>query len=75
MDDLLIITADHGADPTFSGYDHTRENVPVIIYGRNLKEPKKLDILNSMADIGATIADNFDLIKPFIGDSFLDKLK
>ena len=75
MDDLLIITADHGADPTFSGYGHTRENVPVIIYGRNLKEPKKLEILNSMGDIGATIADNFGLIKPFIGESFLDKLK
>ena len=75
MDDLLIITADHGADPTFSGYGHTRENVPVIIYGRNLKEPKKLEILNSMADIGATIADNFDVIRPFIGNSFLDKLK
>ena len=75
MDDLLIITADHGADPTFSGYDHTRENVPVIIYGRNLKNPKKLEILNSMADIGATIADNFGLIKPFIGESFLEKLK
>ena len=75
MDDLLIITADHGADPTFSGYDHTRENVPVIIYGRNLKEPKKLEILNTMGDIGATIADNFGLIKPFIGESFLDKLK
>ena len=74
-DDLLIITADHGCDPTFDGYDHTRENVPVIIYGRNLKEPKRLDILNSMADIGATIADNFELQKPFIGTSFLDKLK
>ena len=75
MDDLLIITADHGADPTFSGYGHTRENVPVIIYGRNLKEPKKLEILNTMGDIGATIADNFGVIKPFIGESFLDKLK
>lgn len=74
-DDLLILTADHGADPTFNGYGHTRENVPVIIYGRNLKEPKKLEILNSMADIGATIADNFELQKPFIGNSFLEKLK
>ena len=74
-DDLLIITADHGCDPTFDGTGHTRENVPVIIYGRNLKEPKKLEILNSMADIGATIADNFNVQKPFIGDSFLDKLK
>lgn len=74
-DDLLIITADHGCDPSFKGSEHTRENVPVIIYGRNLKEPKKLDILNSMADIGATIADNFEVNKPFIGTSFLDKLK
>lgn len=74
-DDLLIITADHGCDPTFSGYGHTRENVPVIVYGRNLKEPKKLEILDSMADIGATIAENFDVINPFIGTSFLDKLK
>ncbi len=74
-DDLLIITADHGCDPTFKGFDHTRENVPVIIYGRNLKEPKRLDILDSMADIGATIADNFQVNKPFIGKSFLDQLK
>lgn len=76
MDDLLIITADHGCDPTFKGFDHTRENVPVIIYGRNLREPKKLDILDSMADIGATISNNFEIDKPlFIGKSFLDKLK
>ncbi len=74
-DDLLIITADHGCDPTFDGTGHTRENVPVIVYGRNLKEPKKLDILDTMADIGATIADNFEVQKPFIGTSFLDKLK
>ena len=74
-EDLLIITADHGCDPTFKGTDHTRENVPVIIYGRNLKEPKKLAILDTMADIGATIADNFDVNKPFIGTSFLEKLK
>lgn len=74
-DDLLIITADHGCDPSFRGSEHTRENVPVIIYGRNLREPKKMDILNSMADIGATIAENFEVNKPFIGTSFLDKLK
>lgn len=74
-DDLFIITADHGCDPTYRGSDHTRENVPVIIYGRNLKEPKKLEILDSMADIGATIADNFEVGRPFIGTSFLEKLK
>lgn len=74
-DDLLIITADHGCDPTFQGTDHTRENVPVIIFGRNFKEPKKLEPLETFADIGATIAENFDIEKPLIGKSFLDKLK
>ena len=75
MDDLLIITADHGCDPTFKGTFHTRENVPVIIYGRNLKEPKRLEILESMADIGATIAENFEVSRPLIGKSFLEQLK
>jgi len=74
-EDLLIITADHGCDPTFKGTFHTRENVPVIVFGRNLKEPKRLDILDSMADIGATIAENFEANRPLIGKSFLDKLK
>ncbi len=74
-DDLLIITADHGNDPTFKGNSHTRENVPVILFGRDFKEPKRLEILNSMADIAATIADNFEVEKPEIGTSFLDDLK
>ncbi len=74
-DDLLIITADHGNDPTFTGTDHTRENVPVIVYSRLFKEPKKLPALNTFADIGATIADNFDVRKPTIGKSFLENLK
>lgn len=74
-DDLLIITADHGNDPTFTGNAHTRENVPVIIFSRKFKEPKKMDILESMADIAATIADNFEVEKPEIGTSFLNKLK
>ena len=75
MDDLLIITADHGNDPIFNGFSHTRENVPVIIYSRNFKEPKKLDPLSTLADIGASIAENFELPAPEIGESFLDKLK
>ena len=74
-DDLLIITADHGNDPTFGGNDHTRENVPVILFGRNFKTPTKLEPLQTMADIGATIAENFEIEKPEIGTSFLDKLK
>jgi len=74
-DDLLIITADHGNDPTFKGNSHTRENVPVIIYGRNFKEPGRLEPLETMGDIAATIADNFGVINPGMGTSFLDKLK
>lgn len=74
-EDLLILTADHGCDPTFPGNGHTRENVPVVIFGRNLREPKRLDILESMGDIGATIAENFGATQLLVGKSFLDKLK
>lgn len=74
-DDLLIITADHGNDPTFKGTDHTRENVPVIIYSRLFKHPKMLPVMNSLADIGATVADNFNVDKPMIGISYLDILE
>lgn len=74
IDDLLIITADHGNDPTFTGCDHTRENVPVIFYSRGFQEPKRLPVLDSIADIGATIAHNFDLERPEIGESILDEL-
>ena len=75
LDDLLIITADHGNDPTFKGNDHTRENVPVIIYSRNFKEPKRLKPFETFANIGATIADNFEVAAPAIGESILDELK
>ncbi len=74
LDDLLIITADHGNDPTFRGNDHTRENVPVIIYSRNFKEPKRLSPFETFANIGATIADNFEVESPEIGKSILDEL-
>jgi len=76
LDDLLIITADHGCDPTTPGSNHTRENVPVIIYSRMFKEPKQIEVLDTLADIGATILDVFDIEdKPWMGKSFLDKLK
>ena len=75
LDDLLIITADHGNDPTFKGNDHTRENLPVIIYSRNFKNPKRLPQFETLANIGATIADNFDLEKTEIGTSILDELE
>ncbi len=75
LDDLLIITADHGNDPTFPGNDHTRENVPVIIYSRNFKSPERIEPFETLANIGATIADNFDIDMPEIGESVLDDLE
>ncbi len=75
LDDLLIITADHGNDPTFEGRGHTRENVPVILYSRNFKEPKRMEPFDTFANIGATIADNFDVEMPEIGKSILDELE
>ena len=75
VDDLFIITADHGNDPTFKGNDHTRENVPLIFYCRNFKNPKRLEIQDTLAVIGATIADNFEITPPEIGTSILDELE
>ena len=75
IDDMLIITSDHGCDPTFENYNHTRENIPVLIYSRSFLESGQIDILDTLGDIGATIADNFDVEKPWIGTSFLNKLK
>lgn len=74
-EDLLIITADHGNDPTFRGTDHTREMVPVLVYNSNFDKALKLPILDTFADIGATIADNFNINRPNIGKSFLNRLK
>ena len=75
LDDLLIITADHGNDPTFEGNYHTRENVPVIFYSIGFSNPKKLSPLSSLGSIGATIADNFELEKTELGISVLDELE
>lgn len=75
-DDLLIITADHGNDPTYTGTDHTREKVPFIAYSPSMRENGKLDKVSTFAVIGATIADNFGVKMPenTIGTSILDKL-
>lgn len=74
FDDLLIITADHGNDPSYKGTDHTRENVPIIIYSKKIGNSLRLKELSSFADIGATIADNFNVNTQY-GDSFLDGIK
>ena len=75
-DDLLIITADHGNDPTYTGTDHTREKVPFIAYSPSMKNSGELESVSTFAVIGATIADNFDVKMPenTIGTSVLNKL-
>ena len=63
-DDLLIITADHGNDPTWTGTDHTREKIPLIMYSKSIKNGGYLDERTSFADIGASILKNFGIEKP-----------
>ncbi|WP_066193103.1 MULTISPECIES: phosphopentomutase [Gracilibacillus] len=74
-DDLLIITADHGNDPTHHGTDHTREYVPLLIYHQGITEGKNLPIRKTFADIGATIAENFAVKMPEYGTSFLKDIQ
>ena len=73
-DDLLMITADHGNDPTYKGSDHTREIVPLLIYSKNITNPHTLTDKESFGVIGATIADNFNVENPGIGKSILKEL-
>lgn len=77
QDDLLIITADHGNDPTYKGTDHTREKVTFIAYSPSMKNGGKLADEDTFAIIGATIADNFGVKMPdkTIGHSILNSLK
>ena len=76
-EDLLIITADHGNDPTYTGTDHTREQVPFIAYSPSMKGSGKLEDTDTFAVIGATVADNFNVQMPenTIGTSLLEQLK
>lgn len=72
-DDLTIITADHGNDPTFPGTDHTREYAPLLVYGKMARPGVNLGTRGSLADIGQTIAENFGL-KLSVGESFLHEV-
>ncbi|MGM0218698.1 phosphopentomutase [Enterococcus sp. AZ126] len=72
-DDLLLITADHGNDPTFPGTDHTREYVPLLVYSKKMTGQGSLP-QGHYADISATIAENFAVPKTENGESFLNKL-
>jgi phosphopentomutase len=76
-DDLLLITADHGNDPTYKGTDHTREKVPLLVYSPSIAHGRMLDERSSFADIGATILKNYALKKSdkMIGESIDEILK
>lgn len=73
-DDLIILTADHGNDPTFVGTDHTRENAPFIAYSPSLTKTGSLPPREGFGAIGATVAQNFGVELPLYGKSYLDEL-
>jgi phosphopentomutase len=74
LEDILFITADHGCDPTTKGTDHTREYVPLIIYGSQIREGNNLGTRSSFADIGQTLCELFELPDLAIGTSFLKEI-
>ncbi len=73
-DDVLIITADHGCDPTTESTDHSREYIPLIFYGKNIKAGNNLGILESFAYIGKTVVDFFDIENNLEGKSVKSKI-
>lgn len=72
--DVIMITADHGCDPGYKGTDHSREYIPLVLYGKNIK-PVNLGTRDCYSDIGKTIADMFGIKTDIAGESFIDKLK
>ena len=73
-EDILIITADHGCDPVTPSTDHSREYIPILVYGKRLKENVDLGIRETYADISATILDIFELEKLENGKSFKNEI-
>ena len=76
-DDLLLITADHGNDPTYTGTDHTREMVPLLAYSPSMEGSGRLETAESFGVIGYTAADNFEVRMPkdTIGSSLLERFR
>ncbi len=74
-DDMLIVTADHGCDPGFKGTDHTREYVPCMVYGKNLKSNVDLKTRSTFADMAATIGEYFGIEYRGDGESFLGEIQ
>jgi phosphopentomutase len=73
--DILILTADHGNDPSYKGSDHTREYIPLLVYGKGIEENVNLGTRQTFADIAATIAEILEIEKPLNGDSFYGLMK
>ncbi len=73
-DDILVLTADHGNDPTYPGTDHTREYVPVLITGEHVRKGVNLGVRSTFADLAATIADVFGVKRPSSGSSFKSQI-
>lgn len=74
-DDVIMITADHGCDPGYPGTDHTREYVPVLVYGEQIGENRNIGIRESFADIAATVLDMFGVDSKESGTSFWSQIK
>lgn len=73
-DDIVLVMADHGNDPTIGHSKHTREMVPLLVYGKNIK-PKSIGNRETLADVGATIAEFFNVDSPESGESFLELIR
>ena len=74
-EDMLILTADHGCDPTTASTDHSREYIPILVYGKNLKGNVNLGTRETFADIGKTILDFFNVENELVGKSFLNDIR
>jgi phosphopentomutase len=74
-EDILIITADHGCDPTTSSTDHSREYIPLLVYGKNVRPGSAVGIRESFSDIGKTILEYLDIPNTLYGESFLKDIK
>ena len=73
-EDLLIITADHGCDPSTSSTDHSREYVPLLVYGSTVEPGVNLGTRTSFADVAATVAEIFDLKQDYSANSFYGQI-
>lgn len=73
-EDVLIITADHGCDPTAPGTDHSREYIPILIYGNNIKNGINIGIRKTFADIGKSVLDYLNIENELVGQSFINEI-